>query len=207
MVQRTIALQFLSKRRRLQIDNEFSGRGFESHHPPIINFYDFPHVELEKYCRRYPQGMEPRTWILTRLPLYLADLLSRCYMGGRVLYGLAWVGNWSTFSQWSNGLTPSNSSTITRTLSTVSHQHATSSYCACSRQLLLPLIQIMYEYIYGAECLNDSIVSTALSYERAFVNHWIITGKNLANQAPKQSRAHCFFPSGTAGRPVDREQH
>ena len=31
------------------------GRGLESHHPPLINFYDFSRVELEKHSLRYTQ--------------------------------------------------------------------------------------------------------------------------------------------------------
>ena len=31
----------------------------------MINIYDFPHVELEKYSSRYPQEIEPRLGIDT----------------------------------------------------------------------------------------------------------------------------------------------
>ena len=38
----------------------FLGRGFESHHLPILNYHDFPHVELEQYSSRYSQEIELR---------------------------------------------------------------------------------------------------------------------------------------------------
>ena len=43
---------------------------------------------------------------LTGPPVYPADLLSRCFTGGRVLYGLAWVSYWLTFCKWPDGLMP-----------------------------------------------------------------------------------------------------
>ena len=54
---------------------DFLGRGFRIPPSTIINFSDFPHVELEKYSPRHPQELKT-AWILTRPPVYPADLLS-----------------------------------------------------------------------------------------------------------------------------------
>ena len=48
-------------------DHGFLGRGFESLDPPIIHYYDYPHVELEKRSSGYPR--KGTAWILTRPPV------------------------------------------------------------------------------------------------------------------------------------------
>ena len=61
----------------------FLGRGFESHHLPKINYYDFPHVEIESTPPVY-SGHES-AWILTRSPVDPADLLSRRFQEGNAV--------------------------------------------------------------------------------------------------------------------------
>ena len=57
-------------------------RGFESHHPPIINLSRLSHVELEKYSLSSVSPGNETAWILTRPPVHPADLLSRRFKGG-----------------------------------------------------------------------------------------------------------------------------
>ena len=87
-------------------DHGFLGRGFESHYPPITICFDLPHVELENTLLGIP-----RKWNCVYIDIFArvsARPSTPPVQGRGVLQGLAFVGNWITFYQWSNGLTVYN---------------------------------------------------------------------------------------------------
>ena len=69
----------------------FFGRAFEFHHPPyhVPNFFRLPHVELDKILSLVSPGNETAR-ILTRPPVYPADLLSRRFREGGGCYTKAY---------------------------------------------------------------------------------------------------------------------
>ena len=63
----------------------FRGHGFESNHAQKLTFSDFPHVELEKMLSSVSPGNET-AWMLTRPPVYPADLNYPAVSGGEECY-------------------------------------------------------------------------------------------------------------------------
>ena len=109
--------------------------GLESHHPPTINFCDFPHVELEKTHPDIPRN--GIAWILVRPP-YLRQTCSPAGSGGesivRFSFGRLLV---SLLPVVKRTMMRSNSSTQLRAPST---EQSTTDHLSCHHPLPRPPI-------------------------------------------------------------------